>query len=412
MTDKLYSSGEFAKKARVTIRTIRYYDKENILKPSVRTDNGNRMYSERDLVKLQQILLLKYLGFTLKDIREMTMGTTTEQSLLDSLTIQRKLITERIEEMKAVQNAIEETITAIQEQKQIAWDEMLKLIHMTSMEQSLKNQYVNSANINSRIRLHEEYSVNKQGWFPWIFEQCEFQKGETVLEVGCGNGALWCENYAKIPKDIDINLTDISAGMLRDARRNMEQQENKTSAVGANTKTLKDGQIPKFKYKTANIEKLPFKDETFDVVIANHVLFYCDNVNQAITEVRRVLKPGGRLIASTYGKRHMIEITELVQKFNSEISLSGITLYDVFGLHNGDKLLEKLFERVEKRIYEDEIIIDEAMPLIDYILSCHGNQNQLLVDHFKDFKAFVEQQVKTGFHITKDAGVFIATKQS
>lgn len=138
MTDKLYSSGEFAKKARVTIRTIRYYDKENILKPSVRTDNGNRMYSEQDLVKLQQILLLKYLGFTLKDIREMTMGTTTEQSLLDSLTIQRKLITERIEEMKAVQNAIEETITAIQEQKQIAWDEMLKLIHMTSMEQSLK----------------------------------------------------------------------------------------------------------------------------------------------------------------------------------------------------------------------------------------------------------------------------------
>ena len=65
-----YSSGEFAKKAHVTLRTIRYYDKQNILVPSARTESGARLYTDEDLAKLQQILLLKYLGFSLEDIRE------------------------------------------------------------------------------------------------------------------------------------------------------------------------------------------------------------------------------------------------------------------------------------------------------------------------------------------------------
>ena len=56
--------------AHVTLRTIRYYDKQNILKPSYVSDSGARFYTDEDFARLQQILLLKYLGFTLDDIRE------------------------------------------------------------------------------------------------------------------------------------------------------------------------------------------------------------------------------------------------------------------------------------------------------------------------------------------------------
>ena len=69
-----YSSGEFARMAQVTLRTIRYYDKQNILKPSYVTDAGARFYTDEDFARLQQILLLKYLGFSLDDIREMTIA--------------------------------------------------------------------------------------------------------------------------------------------------------------------------------------------------------------------------------------------------------------------------------------------------------------------------------------------------
>ena len=70
--DGYYSSGEFARMAHVTLRTIRYYDKQNILKPSYVTESGARFYTDEDFARLSQILLLKYLGFSLDDIREMT----------------------------------------------------------------------------------------------------------------------------------------------------------------------------------------------------------------------------------------------------------------------------------------------------------------------------------------------------
>ena len=63
---KCYTTGEFAKRAKVTIRTIRYYDKKGILQPSFRNDAGYRMYTDQDFLKLQKVLSLKYLDFRWK----------------------------------------------------------------------------------------------------------------------------------------------------------------------------------------------------------------------------------------------------------------------------------------------------------------------------------------------------------
>ena len=65
-----YSSGEFAKMAGITKKTIRYYDEHNILKPSYVNPKGARYYTDKDFARLQQILLFKYLGFSLDDIKE------------------------------------------------------------------------------------------------------------------------------------------------------------------------------------------------------------------------------------------------------------------------------------------------------------------------------------------------------
>ena len=104
-----YSSGEFAKKANVTVRTIRYYDKQNILKPSYVTDTGVRFYTDSDFTRLQQILLLKYLGFSLDDIKNMTIGDSDYNILKNSLHLQLKLIQDKIAQMELVKNAIEDT---------------------------------------------------------------------------------------------------------------------------------------------------------------------------------------------------------------------------------------------------------------------------------------------------------------
>ena len=188
-----YSSGQFAGMAHVTLRTIRYYDKQGILKPSFVNESGARFYTDEDFARLQQILLLKYLGFSLDDIREMIVDTKDLHYMQNSLNIQLNLVRDRIEQMQLVEKAILETSDAINKQHSIDWSRMLNLIHLTGMEESLKKQYQNASNISARINLHRLYSQNKQGWFPWILENCHLAPGMNILETGCGDGTLWCE---------------------------------------------------------------------------------------------------------------------------------------------------------------------------------------------------------------------------
>ena len=168
--DGYYSSGEFARMAHVTLRTIRYYDKQDILKPSYVTESGARFYTDEDFARLSQILLLKYLGFSLDDIREMTIDDSDYHFMENSLNIQLKLVRDRIEQMQLVEKAIQDTTEAIRSRHAIDWSQMLDLIHLTGMEKSMKNQSQNASNISSRINLHSLYSQNQQGWFPWIMK--------------------------------------------------------------------------------------------------------------------------------------------------------------------------------------------------------------------------------------------------
>lgn len=411
-----YTSGEFAKMAHITVRTIRYYDKQNILKPSYVNESGARFYTDEDFARLQQILLLKYLGFSLEDIRDMTIGDPDYHMLRNSLNLQLKLVKDRIEQMQLVARAIEDTTDAIDNNQEINWSQMLNLIHLTSMENTLKAQYQNATNISARIRLHKLYTTNQQGWFPWVYEQCHITDHMHVLELGCGNGALWKENFSKIPKHCSILLNDISEGMLRDTRREinlLEQQRlaaSKVEHAAASGNSMIASDDTRFTFEAFDCHTIPYSDHTFDLVIANHVLFYCNDLNAVLEEVRRVLKPDGHFVCSTYGASHMQEITHLVQDFNPQITLSADHLYERFGLENGASLLAPYFSSIDMKCYEDGLFVTESEPLIEYILSCHGNQNQYILDRYKDFHAFVSRKTKKGFSITKNAGIFVCKK--
>lgn len=402
-----YSSGQFAKMAQVSLRTVRFYDKQNILKPSYVNESGARFYTDADFARLQQILLFKYLGFSLEDIKGMLVDDMDNHYLTNSLKLQKQLVLDRIEQMELVASAIDDTVAALEadsiaqeysahpQKNTINWSQMLELIHLTGMEKSLKSQYQNASNINARINLHKNYSTNNQGWFPWLFEQFSARLSSAtplrILEIGCGNGALWTENMNKLPFDsgLHITLSDISEGMIRDVRRTI-------------------GNDPRFSFETFDCHNIPYAGETFDLVIANHLLFYCEDMDTVCQEIRRVLKKGtGTFLCSTYGSAHMKEITDLVQEFDNRIVLSGEKLYERFGLENGQQILSKAFSKITLIRYEDEIVLRTAEPLIEYILSCHGNQNQYLLDRYHDFHTFVERKTKKDFHITKDAGVFL-----
>ncbi|MBQ1849104.1 MAG: methyltransferase domain-containing protein [Lachnospiraceae bacterium] len=388
-----YSSGSFAAKAHVTKKTLRYYDEHGFLKPSFVNENGARFYTEQDFQKMQQIQMLKYLGFSLEDIKEMTMKEARDESLLPALKFQTELLEERMEQMKLVHESLQQTTELLQKGKAVDWGKLMEATSVTSLEQSLKQQYLNSSNIGARISLHAKYAVNKQGWFPWIFEQCNMYDGMRVLELGCGNGSFWLENWEKIPGKAQITLSDQSEGMLREAKK----------AFSGKRKI-------RFDYQVIDFHDIPEKDASYDLVIANHVLFYAKDFAKVLGEIRRVLKPGGRLICSTYGTAHMKEISALAAEFDDRIVLAAQNLYEIFGKENGEEILAPYFAEVKWQQYEDHLLVTDAEDLVDYIISCHGNQNRYIVNDYKAFRQFVESKIRKGFYVTKDAGLFEATK--
>lgn len=390
---KCYTTGTFAKMASVTVRTIRYYDKQNILKPSYISPSGYRLYTDEDFVKLQRILALKYLGFSLEEIR-----TTPLQSgvadLEESFQLQLRLIRQKKEHLEQMEQALCEAQTLLQKTKTVNWDEILHLIHLSQLEKSLVEQYNRATNLNIRIELHRKYSTNPKGWFPWIYEQLPLKDSSRILEVGCGNGELWLSAKQEDLKGKQILLTDISKGMITDAKSLLEQH-------GFD-----------FQYQVMDAQQIPWGNEEFDLIIGNHVMFYMKDRKKALSEIARVLKKQGIFVASTYGNEHMKEITEMVQEFDSKIRLSDIQLFEQFGIENGEEQLKKYFKDVKFLTYEDSLLVDKAEPIVRYVLSCHGNQRERLDGKTEQFQAFLEEKIKKqgGISITKSAGIFLATK--
>ena len=105
--------GEVAKKMGVTVRTLQYYDKEGLLSPSAESEGGRRLYTDKDLVTLHQIISLKSLGFSLDDIKHRLISLETPADVATALTEQADSIREKIEQLTASLTAIEQLKTEV-----------------------------------------------------------------------------------------------------------------------------------------------------------------------------------------------------------------------------------------------------------------------------------------------------------
>ena len=163
----------------------------------------------------------------------------------------------------------------------------------TDQEYLKTDQYKDSSNLDARVEIHKRFSTNPYGWFNWVFDTLlKIPANATILELGSGPAYLWKECSNRIPTGWDITLSDLSSGMVDAAWRNLV-------VTGRN-----------FKFKEIDAQSIPFEDETFDAVIANFMLYHVPDRPQAIAEIKRVLKPGGHLIAATVGDHHLQEMME------------------------------------------------------------------------------------------------------
>lgn len=265
----------------------------------------------------------------------------------------------------------------------------------------VKRQYRDASNLNARLALHDRFSTNPYGLQHWIFDQFEPPDEASILEVGCGPGSLWTENLERIPEGWSITLTDVSPGMVSEAEARL-------------------GPDQRFEFRVADAQALPFEADSFDAVVANHMLYHVPDRAKAFSEIARLLKPGGILYAATNGAGHMRETGRLKQILDSEHPTDAATKEPLgFDLGNGAEQLSRWFSYITLRRYEDALVVTEVKPLVEYLLSgpaadttARGSNTEEFDRRVSDLTEQLERDLASrgAIHITKDTGLFVARK--
>ena len=247
------------------------------------------------------------------------------------------------------------------------------------------NQYGTADKLNTRISIHDKYSVNRQGFGNWISEHYRFPDHASVLELGCGTGSMWKGKGKLIRRCSRLILSDFSAGMLEQAKETLRDESG-------------------IAYRVIDIQDIPYPDHSFDAVIANMMLYHVPDLPQGLREVRRVLKENGVFYCATFGENGMMQyIGSLFSGYGIESHVSS-----AFTLQNGKDILCPYFADVETDLYEDALAVTDVEDLADYIYSLAGMSDLRKLPRETVRSVLAGHMADGVLRVPKEYGMFIA----
>lgn len=153
---KHWYTKELSQLTQVSVRTLHHYDKIGLLKPSLRQDNGYRLYSERDLLRLQQIIALKFFGFELSQIKQLL---TNQHGVLENLTMQAKFLQEKADALLQASQILKR-VTKNCSHNAIPWEQIIQLIEVYNMTQQLENTWVKEVFNSEELKQYAQFETD------------------------------------------------------------------------------------------------------------------------------------------------------------------------------------------------------------------------------------------------------------
>ncbi len=203
--------------------------------------------------------------------------------------------------------------------------------------------YKDSSKLAVRGGFHARFS--NISWYDWVENRLNLPNGVRLLDVGCGPGWFW-KSCTQLPADMRLSLLDQSAQMVAEAAGRLTHLNIVDQVV-------------------TDAMKLPFPDESFDIVTAKHMLYHVADASVVLEEIRRVLVPGGRCIVTTNSPRDLPQIAALSRRaFGSAID---DIVQERFGTVVALDLMRQRFADVTQQTYEDMYQVDDPIPVIDML---------------------------------------------
>lgn len=274
----------------------------------------------------------------------------------------------------------------------------------TNRDLLTQQAYADDAKLNVRRLTHELYTVPQMDFGQWVVDRIAWRGDERVLDVGAGPGSYFEPVKRRIPRGVHV-AGDLSFGMIR-------RQQQSGLAAGSHLANL-------------DVQGLPYADNSFDVVLANHMLYHVPDLEQAVQEIRRVLKPQGILMAATNSAHNMPEFNTLYRRalllltnfeYQNEVMRSDAHR---FSLEDGIMLLSRHFYAVARYDLPSALVFAEPDPVIAYFESTRDLEEASLPQGIS-WEAFIDvmrQQITrliahSGRLVVKKlSGVIVATNE-
>jgi len=189
---------ELSKLTQVSVQTLHHYDRIDLLAPSVRLANGYRSYSEKDLLKLQQIIALKFFGFELSQIKTLL---SADVDMIDHFSVQAQFLEEKAKTLLEASQTLKKIISDCGRDKSIPWETIIKLIEVYRMTQQLEKTWAGKALSQEEMKQYasferdlktkftaDDQKIFEQSWDNLVKEVNANLKNNPVSDIGIALG--------------------------------------------------------------------------------------------------------------------------------------------------------------------------------------------------------------------------------